>query len=182
MDKSKTPPTYLGSCRLLTLCLGVLDLSIIQFPFFITKCPSLTIRNFFIAACWWATRCCAGVCRRGSRCPPSLRRTARCSTRRAQRRRLSRRCPCRLRTHRVRLSQCAEQGRENERARMRSGSNATAKPNPWAPSKHGFHSSQRRCSPVQANCRTHRPQKLECLISPCTNPVSILSVPIQTAR
>ena len=34
--------------------------------------------------------------------------------------------------------------------------------------------------PLQANCRTHRPQKLKCLISLCTNPVSILSVPIQT--
>jgi hypothetical protein len=29
---------------------------------------------------------------------------------------------------------------------------------------------------VQANCRTHRPQKLKCLISLCTKPVSILSV------
>jgi hypothetical protein len=35
---------------------------------------------------------------------------------------------------------------------------------------------------VQANCRTHRPQKLKCLISLCTNPVSILSAPIQTVR
>ena len=34
----------------------------------------------------------------------------------------------------------------------------------------------------QANCRTHRPQKLKCLISLCTNRVSILSVPIQTVR
>jgi hypothetical protein len=33
---------------------------------------------------------------------------------------------------------------------------------------------------VQANCRTHRPQQLKCLISLCTNPVSILSVYIQT--
>ena len=30
MDVSKTPPTHLGSCRYLTLCLGFLDLSIIQ--------------------------------------------------------------------------------------------------------------------------------------------------------
>jgi hypothetical protein len=30
MDKSKTPPSHLGSCRYLTLCRGVLDLSIIQ--------------------------------------------------------------------------------------------------------------------------------------------------------
>ena len=36
--------------------------------------------------------------------------------------------------------------------------------------------------PVQANCRTHRPQKLKRLISLCTIPVSILSVPDQTAR
>ena len=35
---------------------------------------------------------------------------------------------------------------------------------------------------IQANCETHRPQKLKCLISLCTNPVSILSVPIQTVR
>jgi hypothetical protein len=34
----------------------------------------------------------------------------------------------------------------------------------------------------QANCRTHRPQELKCLISLCTNPVSIVSVPIQTVR
>jgi hypothetical protein len=35
---------------------------------------------------------------------------------------------------------------------------------------------------LQANCRTHRPQKLKCLISLCTNPVSILSFPIQAVR
>jgi hypothetical protein len=35
---------------------------------------------------------------------------------------------------------------------------------------------------VQATCRTHRPHKLKRLISLCTNPVSILSVPIQTVR
>ena len=35
---------------------------------------------------------------------------------------------------------------------------------------------------IQANCRTHRPQKLKCLISLCTNPVSILSVPIRTVH
>ena len=35
---------------------------------------------------------------------------------------------------------------------------------------------------LQANCRTHRSQKLKCLISLCTNPVSILTVPIQTVR
>jgi hypothetical protein len=40
----------------------------------------------------------------------------------------------------------------------------------------------RRRWEVQAKCRTHRPQKLKCLISLCTNPVSILSVPIQTVR
>jgi hypothetical protein len=39
-----------------------------------------------------------------------------------------------------------------------------------------------RVRTVQANCRTHRPQKLKCLISLCTNPVSVLSVPIQTVR
>ena len=38
------------------------------------------------------------------------------------------------------------------------------------------------CESLQANCRTHRPQKLKRLISLCTNPVSILSVPIQTVR
>jgi hypothetical protein len=37
-------------------------------------------------------------------------------------------------------------------------------------------------APLQANCRTHRPQKLKRLISLCTNPVSILSVPIQAVR
>jgi hypothetical protein len=35
---------------------------------------------------------------------------------------------------------------------------------------------------IQANSRTHRPQKLKCLISLFTNPVSILSVAIQNAR
>jgi hypothetical protein len=35
---------------------------------------------------------------------------------------------------------------------------------------------------AQVNSRTHRPQKLKCLISLCTNPVSILSVPFQTVR
>jgi hypothetical protein len=35
---------------------------------------------------------------------------------------------------------------------------------------------------LQANCRAHRPQKLKCSISLYTNPVSILSVPIQTVR
>jgi hypothetical protein len=30
MDKSKTPPIHLGSCRYLTFYRGVLDLSIIQ--------------------------------------------------------------------------------------------------------------------------------------------------------
>jgi hypothetical protein len=50
MDESKTSPTHLGSCRYLDLCRGVLDLSIIQQPFSITKCQTfLTIRNFFIA-------------------------------------------------------------------------------------------------------------------------------------
>jgi hypothetical protein len=44
------------------------------------------------------------------------------------------------------------------------------------------HGNGRESSVVQAKCRTHRPQKLECLISLCTNPVSILSVPIQTVR
>jgi hypothetical protein len=49
MDKSKTPPTHLGSCRYLVLYRGVLDLSIIQWLFSITKYPNITIRNFFIA-------------------------------------------------------------------------------------------------------------------------------------
>jgi hypothetical protein len=44
------------------------------------------------------------------------------------------------------------------------------------------HSRAQQTPAVQANCRTHRPQKLKCLISLCTNPVSILSVPIQTVR
>jgi hypothetical protein len=35
---------------------------------------------------------------------------------------------------------------------------------------------------LQANCRTHRPQKLKCLIFLCTNPVPILSVPIHAVR
>jgi hypothetical protein len=52
MDESKTPPTHLGSCHYLTLCRGVLDLSIIQEPFSITKCQTLISRfaTFFIAA------------------------------------------------------------------------------------------------------------------------------------
>jgi hypothetical protein len=44
MDKSKTPPTHLGSCRYLVLYLGVLDLSIIQWLFSITKCLTLITR------------------------------------------------------------------------------------------------------------------------------------------
>ena len=39
-----------------------------------------------------------------------------------------------------------------------------------------------RAPPVLANCRTHPPQKLKCLISLVPNPVLILSVPIQTVR
>jgi hypothetical protein len=35
---------------------------------------------------------------------------------------------------------------------------------------------------VQVNSRTHVPQKLTSLISLCTNPVSILSAPIQTVN
>jgi hypothetical protein len=35
---------------------------------------------------------------------------------------------------------------------------------------------------IQTISKTHRPQKLKCLISLCTNPVSILSVPIQAVR
>ena len=35
---------------------------------------------------------------------------------------------------------------------------------------------------AEANCRTRRPQKLKCLISLRTNPVSILSAPIQTVH
>jgi hypothetical protein len=35
---------------------------------------------------------------------------------------------------------------------------------------------------IQVNSRTHVPQGLKCFISLCTNPVSILSVPIQTVR
>jgi hypothetical protein len=66
MDESKTPPNpFLGSCRYLTLNRGVLDSSIIQQPFSITKCQTvatLTIRHFLIAVCWaawarWAGRC-----------------------------------------------------------------------------------------------------------------------------
>jgi hypothetical protein len=40
------------SCRYLTLCPGVLDVSIIQYPFSINQVPNpnITIRNFFIAA------------------------------------------------------------------------------------------------------------------------------------
>jgi GTPase involved in cell partitioning and DNA repair len=38
--------------------------------------------------------------------------------------------------------------------------------------------SNAKCGRIQASCRTHRPQKLKCLIALCTNPVSILSVPI----
>jgi hypothetical protein len=45
-----------------------------------------------------------------------------------------------------------------------------------------FSVAPRQTLALQANCRTHRPQKLKCLISLCTNPVSILSVPIQTVR
>jgi hypothetical protein len=44
MDESKTPPTHLGSCRYLTLYWFFLDLSIIQWPFSITKCQSLISR------------------------------------------------------------------------------------------------------------------------------------------
>jgi hypothetical protein len=44
MDESKTPPNNLGSCRYQTLCRGVLDLSIIQGPFSITKCQTLVSR------------------------------------------------------------------------------------------------------------------------------------------
>jgi hypothetical protein len=44
MDKSKIPPSHLGSCRYLTLYRGVLDLSIIQQPFSITKCQTLISR------------------------------------------------------------------------------------------------------------------------------------------
>jgi hypothetical protein len=40
MDESKTLSTHLGSCRYLTLYRGVLDLSIIQMPFSITKCQT----------------------------------------------------------------------------------------------------------------------------------------------
>jgi hypothetical protein len=47
MDESKTPPTHLGSCRYLTLYLGVLDLSIILYHE--VPNPHLTIRDFFIA-------------------------------------------------------------------------------------------------------------------------------------
>jgi hypothetical protein len=47
MDKSQTPRHDCRSCRYITLCRGVLDLSIIQSPFSITKSQ---IRNLFIAA------------------------------------------------------------------------------------------------------------------------------------
>jgi hypothetical protein len=51
MDTSQTPRHDCRSCRYLTLCRGVLDLSIIQGPFSITKCQILVsrFRNFFIA-------------------------------------------------------------------------------------------------------------------------------------
>jgi hypothetical protein len=57
--------------------------------------------------------------------------------------------------------------------------------------RHHARSLRRRCTRrqrghltgrLQANCRTHRPKKLKRLISLCTNPVSISSVPIQTVR
>ena len=41
---------------------------------------------------------------------------------------------------------------------------------------------EKKCITVQVNSRTHVPQKLTDLISLSTNPVSILSVPIQTVR
>jgi hypothetical protein len=44
MDESKTPPLHLGSCRYLSLCRGVLDLSIVQKPISITKCQTLISR------------------------------------------------------------------------------------------------------------------------------------------
>jgi hypothetical protein len=40
----QNPSTHLGSCRYLTLHRGVLDLSIIQWPFSITKCLTLVSR------------------------------------------------------------------------------------------------------------------------------------------
>jgi hypothetical protein len=45
MDKSKTPRHNRRSCRYLTLCTGILDLSIIQE----VPNPNITIRLFFIA-------------------------------------------------------------------------------------------------------------------------------------
>jgi hypothetical protein len=51
MDKSKNPPTHLGSCRYLTLCRGVLDfvhhsIAIVEHQ---APNPNLTIRDFSIA-------------------------------------------------------------------------------------------------------------------------------------
>ena len=37
--------------------------------------------------------------------------------------------------------------------------------------------AQQQRAEVQVNSSTHRPQKLKCLISRCTNPVSVLSLP-----
>jgi hypothetical protein len=50
MDKSKTPPIHLGSCRFLTGCRGVLHLSIIiAILYHQVPNPDLTIRHFSIA-------------------------------------------------------------------------------------------------------------------------------------
>jgi hypothetical protein len=54
MDTFKTPRHDCRLCRYLTLCRGVLDLSIIQQPFSLyhrVPNPNLTIRNFLIAVC-----------------------------------------------------------------------------------------------------------------------------------
>jgi hypothetical protein len=48
MDKYKTPPTHLGSCRYLTLYRGVLYLSIIQNAILYHEVPN-PIRKLFIA-------------------------------------------------------------------------------------------------------------------------------------
>jgi hypothetical protein len=59
MDKPKTPQLDCRSCRYLTLCRGVLDLSIIQWLFSITKCQTLISRFATFSSLWdsWASVC-----------------------------------------------------------------------------------------------------------------------------
>jgi hypothetical protein len=64
MDKPKTPRRNGRSYRYLTLCRGVLDLSIIQWPFSINEVPnlSITIRKIFIAV----SHCCCPLRHQGT--------------------------------------------------------------------------------------------------------------------